>query len=245
MMVRDVLTGVAMVAALGASAFGQATFVSIEQRVAVQASCGSTSNEDRTSSVAGVFSDSVLTTNQYGLFRAAVDTNLTANQLIGSHSYISNFCGSSTVSVNVRFTLPERQKWRIRWNAGSFGRPNVLNNANGGFAIVATTTDSVELLEPGTYELEVNQGADGQRSSGGNFALTRMPPETSQQVTYQGMLLEGGVPYAGTADVQFTLFDAASGGAQVGDPIVVTGVAVSEGKFAAAFAPGPRRTSRQ
>ena len=49
--------------------------------------------------------------------------------------------------------------------------------------------------------------------------------------TYQGQLRQAGVPVNGTCDLQFTLFDAATGGAQVGAMLAATGVALVDGRF--------------
>jgi len=49
--------------------------------------------------------------------------------------------------------------------------------------------------------------------------------------TYQGTLQNGGVPVTGNADFRFKLFDAASGGAQVGSTLEAVSVPVSEGRF--------------
>ncbi|NOZ26546.1 MAG: hypothetical protein GXP39_00650 [Chloroflexi bacterium] len=49
--------------------------------------------------------------------------------------------------------------------------------------------------------------------------------------TYQGRLLDGGRPASGTYDLQFRLYDAASGGNAVGSSIVKNDVVVSDGLF--------------
>lgn len=49
--------------------------------------------------------------------------------------------------------------------------------------------------------------------------------------TYQGRLNDGGGPASGSYDVQFKLFDAASGGSQVGSTVTLTSVAVANGLF--------------
>jgi hypothetical protein len=49
--------------------------------------------------------------------------------------------------------------------------------------------------------------------------------------TYQGRLTDGGTAANGNYDVQFTLFDSLSGGAQVGSPQTINTVAVSNGVF--------------
>lgn len=50
-------------------------------------------------------------------------------------------------------------------------------------------------------------------------------------VTYQGRLVNNGVPYDGSADIRATLFDAESGGIAVGGPIDIKDVAVTNGLF--------------
>jgi hypothetical protein len=49
--------------------------------------------------------------------------------------------------------------------------------------------------------------------------------------TYQGRLLSGGSPANGQYDLRFALYDAATGGSQVGTPVVLTNQTVSNGLF--------------
>ncbi len=49
--------------------------------------------------------------------------------------------------------------------------------------------------------------------------------------TYQGKLNDGGAAASGAYDLQFTLYDAVSGGAQVGSTLTKEEVAVTEGVF--------------
>lgn len=49
--------------------------------------------------------------------------------------------------------------------------------------------------------------------------------------TYQGRLQQAGVLFSGACDFQFSLWDAANGGAQQGNTLSMTGVAVEEGLF--------------
>ncbi|MCX8091116.1 MAG: tail fiber domain-containing protein [Verrucomicrobiae bacterium] len=50
--------------------------------------------------------------------------------------------------------------------------------------------------------------------------------------TYQGRLDSGGTPYTGLAEMQFSLWDAASGGSQLGSTLTVSAVGVTNGLFA-------------
>jgi hypothetical protein len=54
---------------------------------------------------------------------------------------------------------------------------------------------------------------------------------TGSAFTYQGQLLAGGNPAAGPYDFQFMLFDALTGGAQVGSTLTLDNVPVSKGLF--------------
>src|SRR5689334_65223 len=49
--------------------------------------------------------------------------------------------------------------------------------------------------------------------------------------TYQGKLSEGGTPATGIYDLRFALFDAASAGANLGGPIALNDVGVTNGLF--------------
>lgn len=50
--------------------------------------------------------------------------------------------------------------------------------------------------------------------------------------SYQGSLKNAGAPASGNHDFEFRLWDAASGGAQVGSTVTLNGVAVTNGVFA-------------
>jgi hypothetical protein len=65
-------------------------------------------------------------------------------------------------------------------------------------------------------------------------ATTVVPASAQSTVfTYQGSLDDGGVPASGPHDLRFRLFDAASGGAQLGSTLCVDNVTVVEGVFTA------------
>ena len=49
--------------------------------------------------------------------------------------------------------------------------------------------------------------------------------------TYQGLLNSAGQPASGNYDLKFTLYDAASGGGQVGSPVTSAPVIVTNGNF--------------
>jgi hypothetical protein len=53
----------------------------------------------------------------------------------------------------------------------------------------------------------------------------------SPEFTYQGQLLQSGLPTGGTCDLQFSLYDAASGGSQLGSTQTTSPVSVTSGLF--------------
>ncbi|MFO0860074.1 MAG: hypothetical protein U0570_05915 [Phycisphaerales bacterium] len=55
--------------------------------------------------------------------------------------------------------------------------------------------------------------------------------QSNTAFTYQGQIATGGANVNGAADFQFRLYDAASGGTQVGSQFVASNVAVSAGRF--------------
>jgi hypothetical protein len=63
------------------------------------------------------------------------------------------------------------------------------------------------------------------------LVLPAFPANSQTTFTYQGQLKSGGGAYTGTADMRFTLFNAASGGAAIGSPVTLVGVNVTEGLF--------------
>lgn len=64
-------------------------------------------------------------------------------------------------------------------------------------------------------------------------AFAQIPLGT--QFTYQGQLQKAGAPLTGTADFQFSLWDAQIGGGQVGAIVAVNGVSVADGLFTVAL----------
>ena len=68
-------------------------------------------------------------------------------------------------------------------------------------------------------------------------------PALGQAVTndfvYQAQLKSGGVPLNGTVDLRFSLWDAAAAGNQIGVPVAVNGVAISNGLVTATLNFGP------
>lgn len=72
-------------------------------------------------------------------------------------------------------------------------------------------------------------------------ASRQMAPEAplSTKFTYQGQLRDAGGPLNATCDLQFSLWDAQVGGAQVGTPIPLEGVVLQDGLFTASLDFGP------
>lgn len=67
-----------------------------------------------------------------------------------------------------------------------------------------------------------NGGAKGRVDSQENM---------STSFTYQGVLRKDGVPLEGTCDLQFSLWDAAAGGAQIGAPLTLSDETIVAGLF--------------
>ena len=67
------------------------------------------------------------------------------------------------------------------------------------------------------------------------LVLTRVTAVSAQSTafTYQGKLTDNGVPASGSYQMQFKLFDALSGGAQVGSTIADLPIAATDGIFGA------------
>ncbi|MDQ7029064.1 MAG: tail fiber domain-containing protein [Ardenticatenia bacterium] len=71
--------------------------------------------------------------------------------------------------------------------------------------------------------------AGGALAQGGQTISAQVTLGTA--FTYQGRLTDGGSPASGSYDFQFALYDAASGGAQVGSTVTLDDVTVSDGVF--------------
>jgi hypothetical protein len=79
-------------------------------------------------------------------------------------------------------------------------------------------------LDRGDAEQTATQGSAG-------------PPKAAlgTAFTYQGELLELGAPVTGPGDFQFSLWDAVSGGAQIGATVPASAIAVEDGRFTASL----------
>jgi hypothetical protein len=82
--------------------------------------------------------------------------------------------------------------------------------------------DSTSRSDLGLEEMPGNHGAGD-----------RLKAALGTAFTYQGELQQSGSPVTGNGDFQFSLWDAASGGAQIGATVPVDGVAVDNGRFTA------------
>lgn len=63
------------------------------------------------------------------------------------------------------------------------------------------------------------------------IASTASAQPLTTAFTFQGQVQESGLPAAGTFDIRFRLYDALSGGAQVGPTLCVNDLTVSDGQF--------------
>ena len=72
---------------------------------------------------------------------------------------------------------------------------------------------------------------DVQAQEGTTPALTDANAPLGTSFTYQGELSAGGSPANGSFDMQFSLFDAANGGSQIGSTITTAAVPVGAGLF--------------
>jgi len=65
----------------------------------------------------------------------------------------------------------------------------------------------------------------------GGLALAQAPQSTplGTGFTYQGRLKSSGSPYSGTCDLRFKLYDALSGGTQIGPTQTKTSVGLTDG----------------
>ncbi len=61
------------------------------------------------------------------------------------------------------------------------------------------------------------------------------PAPLSTSFTYQGELASAGTPASGSYDIRFRLYDAASGGTQIGSTLCSDNLAVANGRFAASL----------
>ena len=80
-----------------------------------------------------------------------------------------------------------------------------------------------------TVEAQITWIIDGKSVTAN--ASTGASTEQTSAFTFQGRLSDSGTLATGTYDMRFTLFDAATGGTQVGSPVELTGVAVEKGLF--------------
>ena len=78
-------------------------------------------------------------------------------------------------------------------------------------------------------------GVGGASSARATSAMDELAAEAAVGTvfTYQGLLRDGSGPVNATCDLQFKLWDAASGGAQVGDTILLEDVLLADGLFTA------------
>lgn len=61
--------------------------------------------------------------------------------------------------------------------------------------------------------------------------IAALPALAQQPITYQGQLRQSGTPFTGLADMEFRLYDALSGGSQVGSVLLRADVPVEDGLF--------------
>ena len=90
--------------------------------------------------------------------------------------------------------------------------------------LIATLTLLLLLGVPANAQLQ---------TSTGQSKANRIQAAMGTAFTYQGRLSEGETPVDGTYDFVFRLFDAASGGSQVGSAIIVDDVTMTDGLFTA------------
>ncbi len=70
-------------------------------------------------------------------------------------------------------------------------------------------------------------------------AATHAQTPLGTSFTYQGELASGGSPATGSFDLRFSLFDAATGGSQIGSTLCSANLAVDAGRFATSLDFGP------
>src|SRR5437868_1422153 len=71
------------------------------------------------------------------------------------------------------------------------------------------------------------------------LALRILAVPASSVISYQGRLLDGGLPANGNYDLAFSLFDASTNGQMIGFSVTNNGLGVSNGLFTAALDFGP------
>lgn len=69
------------------------------------------------------------------------------------------------------------------------------------------------------------------RAQSGSRTTTTAAAQTGPGFTFQGQLQDNGSPVNGSCDIQASLWDTETGGAQVGSTQTVSGVAVADGRF--------------
>src|SRR5581483_6190831 len=74
----------------------------------------------------------------------------------------------------------------------------------------------------------------------GTTLLAQTPAGTA--FSYQGRLTDAGAPATGVYDLQFTLWDAATGGTAVAGPLTIEDVSVTSGLFIVSLDFGPAFT---
>ena len=63
--------------------------------------------------------------------------------------------------------------------------------------------------------------------------------QITDEITYQGEVLQDGLPLNDTADLVFRLYDAPTGGVLIGAPVSISNLPVLDGRFTAQLNFGP------
>lgn len=230
----------------GTVAWGQATVQEVERFVRAILPCDSNRGDTRSSAVSGAFSESFSFADALNSVAASQESNVTPTSVTASVSAIAQLCANARSELFVRLFVSTTQRWRVTWNQSGSGPSGysfaLLQRLGSGEVLSGPSFDQVVVLDPGTYELYFEVGAfssgNPERTSvTGNLSFTHIPDPTSKQVTYQGMLLDGGSAFTGPADVRFTFFDSPTGGSQLGNPIDSFSVPVQDGRFAVTLTP--------